>query len=114
MHIMNPEQLSSKGFDYLLKEVEYVKRVCTVLGVEYDLHMGGHVSEIISTAGFIRARFCDNLVLIGLTVTMRKAIQTVCSTLGLCEGKFHLLCRSNLRPIRMSRCSRSLSSLIIL
>jgi superfamily II DNA helicase RecQ len=101
MHIMNPEQLSSKGFEILLRDEDYLGRVC-VLGVD-EVHMidtwGNQFRKAFRQIGFVRARFFDDLVVIALSATLRKGkpLRTVCATLGFREGDFHLLRRSNLR-----------------
>jgi superfamily II DNA helicase RecQ len=101
MHIMNPEQLSSKGFETLLKDDDYLRRTC-LLGVD-EVHMintwGLQFRKAFRQIGFIRARFFDDTVVMALTATLRKGkpVQSVCNTLGFREGQFHLIRRSNLR-----------------
>jgi superfamily II DNA helicase RecQ len=71
---MNPEQLSSKGFETLLRDEDYVRQVCLV-GVD-EVHMiytwGAQFRRAFRQIGFVRARFYNDAVVIGLTTTLRK------------------------------------------
>ena len=102
MVFMAPEQLISDGFNGLLKDDSaFLCRVC-LLAVD-EAHIlntwGAAFRKVYHQIGWIRARLHD-VVFLALTATMRdgKPIENVCEFLGLHQGRFHLIRRSNARP----------------
>jgi superfamily II DNA helicase RecQ len=102
MIFMAPEQLISDGFSGLVKDdTAFLCRVC-LLAVD-EAHIlntwGAAFRKVYRQIGWIRARLRD-VVLLALTATMRDGnpIENVCEFLGLHQGRFHLIRRSNARP----------------
>ncbi|KAH9912092.1 P-loop containing nucleoside triphosphate hydrolase protein, partial [Epithele typhae] len=125
--IIAPEQLTSKGFENLLKVPSYQSRVVAI-GVD-EAHLlntwGKTFRQDFQHIGPLRARFNHSPVLIALTATLRGAsvtdrreaspFRSVCNSLGLHEGYFHVLRRSNARhdlqfDLRMMKSSASSTS----
>lgn len=99
--LLAPEQLSTSGFDRLLKDKTYQKRV-VALGVD-EVHLlnswGQSFRKAFNQIGGARMRFDYSPILIALTATLRTGppLQSVCMFLGLHLGHYHLIRRSNLR-----------------
>jgi superfamily II DNA helicase RecQ len=99
---MAPEQLVSPGFNALTKEDgEFAARVCAIAVDEAHLlnTWGKGWRKHFRQIGWVRAQFSD-VVLVAMTATMRegRAMESVCQFLGLHQGRFHLIRRSNARP----------------
>ena len=97
-----PEQLSSPGFNNLSKDdSKFASCVCMIAVDKAHLlnTWGASWRKAFRQIGWVRARFSD-VVLIAMTATMRggKHIKSVCEFLGLHQGRFHLIRRSNARP----------------
>ena len=102
MVFLAPEQLIAPGFSDLSKDgSEFAAHVCVIAVDEAHLlnTWGASWRKAFQQIGRVRARF-SNVVLVALTATMRggKHIASVCKFLGLHQGKFHLIRRSNARP----------------
>jgi superfamily II DNA helicase RecQ len=99
MVFMAPEQLISDGFNGLLKDDSaFLCWVCLLVVDEAHIlnTWGAAFRKVYRQIGWIRACLHD-VVLLALTATMRdrKPIENVCEFLGLHQGRFHLIRRSN-------------------
>ncbi|KII83513.1 hypothetical protein PLICRDRAFT_180290 [Plicaturopsis crispa FD-325 SS-3] len=99
--LVTPEMLTSKGFERLLRQKDFEKRVFALIVDEAHLmnSWGVGFRPPFLEIGNMRARFPSRAVMLALTATLRagQAIQSVCELLGLHEGRFHLIRRSNMR-----------------
>ncbi len=99
--LLGPEQLTSKGFENLLKGKTYPNEV-VALGVD-EVHLlntwGQSFRKAFTHIGSVRMRFTHSPVLIALTATLRtgKPYDSVCHFLGLHAGHFCFIRRSNQR-----------------
>ncbi|KAJ3911355.1 P-loop containing nucleoside triphosphate hydrolase protein [Lentinula edodes] len=100
--LMSPEQLHSKGYEIALTNKSFYHRIYALAVDEVHLLLswGKSFRQPFRQIGLARARLPDRVVLISLTATMRggRALKTVCRFLGLQDGRFHLIRRSNQRP----------------
>lgn len=105
--LMGPEQLQSPEFRHLVSSKEFVARVCR-LGID-EVHLiytwgASQFRRAFLDLGFIRTRLPaingELIPLIAVSATIREgqSKKTICNTLGLSAGQYHLLRRSNLRP----------------
>ncbi|KAJ3964465.1 P-loop containing nucleoside triphosphate hydrolase protein [Lentinula raphanica] len=100
--LLSPEQLTSDEFNKILKNDTFCARLYA-LSID-ELHLlltwGKSFRKCFQQIGFVRSRLPDNIVLMGLTATMRggTALKSVCQGLGLRNGDYHLIRRSNQRP----------------
>ncbi|KAL1943189.1 hypothetical protein VTO73DRAFT_4264 [Trametes versicolor] len=102
MLLLSPEQLVSPSFEALLKDKTYQTRV-VALGVD-EVHLmntwGQSFRREFEQIGLMRARFTVNHpCLIALTATLQTGawFHSVCHFLGLHDGHFYLIRRSNMR-----------------
>ncbi|KAJ3716789.1 P-loop containing nucleoside triphosphate hydrolase protein [Lentinula guzmanii] len=98
--IMSPEQLTSKYYETALKNSKFRDRIyaLTVDEVHLLLTWGKSFRKPFRQIGLARSRLSDDVFLICLTATMRSnALNTVCLFLGLKEGEYHSIKRSNQR-----------------
>ncbi|KAI0363007.1 P-loop containing nucleoside triphosphate hydrolase protein [Pilatotrama ljubarskyi] len=99
--LLSPEQLSSPGFESLLQDPSFQRRVCC-LGID-EIHLlyswGQQFRQSYRQVAHIRARMPSHVHLIGTTATMLvgHTQETILSFLGLRAGDFYLIRRSNLR-----------------
>ncbi|KAI1781695.1 P-loop containing nucleoside triphosphate hydrolase protein, partial [Ganoderma leucocontextum] len=99
--LLAPEQLSSKGFENLLLNTAFQRRV-VALGVD-EAHLlvtwGKSFRKKFEVIGPARVRFDFPPILIVLTATLRTGAHYhgVCTFLGLHHGHFHFIRRSNMR-----------------
>lgn len=100
--LLSPEQLVSPSFEALLKDKVYQTRV-VALGVD-EVHLlntwGQSFRREFEQIGLMRARFTlTRPRLIALTATLQTGswFHSVCHFLGLHEGHFYLIRRSNMR-----------------
>ncbi|KAJ3964266.1 P-loop containing nucleoside triphosphate hydrolase protein, partial [Lentinula raphanica] len=95
------EQLTSDQFSITLKNDTFCARLYA-LGVD-EVHLlltwGKSFRKSFQQVGFVRSRLPDNVVMMGLTATMRggTALKSICQFLGLRNGGYHLIRRSNQR-----------------
>ncbi len=99
--MLSPEQLVSPRFEALLKDKTYQARV-VALGVD-EAHLlntwGQSFRRDFEQIGLMRTHFDNRPLLIGLTATLQRGpwLRSVCHFLGLHDGQFHLIRRSNMR-----------------
>ncbi len=99
--LLSPEQLTSPRFDALLQHPAFQDRVCA-LGID-EIHLlyswGQTFRQSFRQLGHVRARFPSRTRIIGTTATLLAGHpeQTVLSFVGLRDGEFHFLRRSNVR-----------------
>ncbi|KAI0368162.1 P-loop containing nucleoside triphosphate hydrolase protein [Pilatotrama ljubarskyi] len=99
--LLSPEQLSSPGFESLLQDPSFQRRICC-LGID-EIHLlyswGQQFRQSYRQITHIRARMPSHVNLIGTTATMLlgHAEETIMAFLGLRAREFHLIRRSNLR-----------------
>ncbi|KAI0361859.1 P-loop containing nucleoside triphosphate hydrolase protein [Trametes cingulata] len=99
--LLSPEQLSSPGFEHLLKVKGYQARV-VALGVD-EVHLlntwGRTIRPDFEQIGPMRSRFEHRPLIIALTATLLagEPTRSVCRFLGLHQGHYHLIRRSNMR-----------------
>ncbi|RDB16714.1 ATP-dependent DNA helicase Q1 [Hypsizygus marmoreus] len=100
--LISPEMLSTPGFQRLLDVKRFTDRVYALVVDEIHLlnTWGTGFRPEFRQIGFLRARFPTKTVFLGLTATLRKGKHTdaVCKFMGLHEGKYHFIRRSNARP----------------
>ena len=99
--LLGPEQLTTKGFERLLKNKEYQKRVMALAVDEVHLLTSWGLSfrNSFTHIGTARKRFDNSPILIALTATLRagEAFDSVCKFLGLYSAQYFLIRRSNQR-----------------
>lgn len=101
--IAGPEQLTSDGFKLALRDEEFYNRIC---GVGFDeIHLlnvwGPYFRKAFEQMGFMKARLHQGhnpWICTSATVQDGEPFQNICHFLGLREGHFHVIRRSNLRP----------------
>ncbi|TFY79570.1 hypothetical protein EWM64_g4443 [Hericium alpestre] len=102
MIMVSPEQLTGEDFQKLLDNKVFWARVIA-LGAN-EIHLlpawGALFRKAYQQIGFMRTRFPDRIVAIGVTATMARggALDTVRLMLGMQEDQFHCIRRSNFRP----------------
>ncbi|KAJ3764815.1 P-loop containing nucleoside triphosphate hydrolase protein [Lentinula raphanica] len=99
--LLSPEQLTTEEFAKLLKEDSFCARLyaLSIDEVHLLLTWGNSFRKSFQQIGLVRSRLPDNVVMMGLTATMRGGIafKNVCQFLGLRNNDFHLIRRSNQR-----------------
>lgn len=99
--VMSPEQLKSSEYAQTLEKEYFSNRIfaLTVDEAHLLLTWGKIFRKPFQQIGLARSRLPDNTVLIALTATMRggEAVKSVRRFLGLTDGYFHLIRRSNQR-----------------
>ncbi|KII90823.1 hypothetical protein PLICRDRAFT_547294 [Plicaturopsis crispa FD-325 SS-3] len=99
--LVTPEMLTSKGFEQLLRQKKFQERAFALVVDEVHLmnSWGVGFRPSFLEVGNMRARFSSSVVLLALTATMRtgQPTKSICQFLGLHEGRFHLIRRSNIR-----------------
>ncbi len=99
--LLSPEQLASPGFEGLLQHGVFKQRLCA-MGVD-EIHLlyswGQLFRQAFRQLGFVRARMSSWVRLVGTTATLLSGHpqDTVLRFMGLRQGEFHLIRRSNLR-----------------
>ncbi|RXW14994.1 hypothetical protein EST38_g10860 [Candolleomyces aberdarensis] len=105
MILISPEELQTASFRELLATKEFSARVCR-LGID-EVHLiytwGREFRQTFAQLGHIRTRLPSLnggfIPVIATSATIREGLPKtmICSTLGLRDGDYHLLRRSNLR-----------------
>ncbi|KAJ3968380.1 P-loop containing nucleoside triphosphate hydrolase protein [Lentinula raphanica] len=99
--LLSPEQLTTEEFAKLLKNDSFCARLYALSIDEIHLLLtwGNSFRKSLQQIGLVRSRLPDNVVMMGLTATMRggTAFKSVCRFLGLRNNEFHLIRRSNQR-----------------
>ncbi|KAJ3753061.1 P-loop containing nucleoside triphosphate hydrolase protein, partial [Lentinula raphanica] len=99
--LLSPEQLTADEFARILKIDAFYARVyaLSIDEVHLLLSWGKGFRKSFQQIGFVRSRLPDNVVLMGLTATMRggTALKDVCQFLGIRNSEYHLIRRSNQR-----------------
>ncbi|KII83903.1 hypothetical protein PLICRDRAFT_118742, partial [Plicaturopsis crispa FD-325 SS-3] len=99
--LVTPEMLTSKGFEHLIQKKQFEERAFALFIDEVHLMntWGVGFRPPFLEVGNMRARLPSRVVLLALTATMRSGqpIESVCGLLGLRQGHFHLIRRSNAR-----------------
>lgn len=99
--LVTPEMLTSKGFEHLIQKKQFEERTFALIIDEVHLmnSWGVGFRPPFLEVGNMRARLPSRTVLLALTATMRSGqpIESVCGLLGLRQGRFHLIRRSNAR-----------------
>ncbi|KAH6876911.1 P-loop containing nucleoside triphosphate hydrolase protein [Coprinopsis sp. MPI-PUGE-AT-0042] len=103
--LLSPEQLAEPEFEHLMKNPIFASCIC-YFGVD-EVHLinswGRTFRLAFNQLGFVRVRLPTQGVkfipLIATSVTIREGEpkRRICSVLGLEEGRYHLLRRSNMR-----------------
>ncbi|KAF7800028.1 hypothetical protein EIP86_011271 [Pleurotus ostreatoroseus] len=100
--LLSPEQLTTKGFESLIRANHFMARICAYAIDEFHLlnSWGKGFRKSFQQIGFVRARLRQGTVLIGTTATLLAgpSASNIYKFLGLREGHFYLLKRSNFRP----------------
>lgn len=102
--ILSPEEFLNREFTQLANNTTFADRVCK-LGVDeiHLLHWWGHsFRPAFRQIGLVRVRLPTRgglpVSIVGITATLRGAtMNTVTKTLGLEDGRYHLLRHSNMR-----------------
>ncbi|KAG6839362.1 hypothetical protein C0991_003279, partial [Blastosporella zonata] len=98
--LLLPEMLTGSGFENLLQRKTFKERIYGLATDELHLMAtwGGTFRPDFQQIGFAKAWFPEGTVFIGMTATLRKKpMEAICQKLGLHQGKFHLIQRSNAR-----------------
>ncbi|KAJ3748286.1 P-loop containing nucleoside triphosphate hydrolase protein [Lentinula raphanica] len=99
--LLSPEQLKSDEFARALKDERFFVRLYSLAVDEIHLLLtwGRSFRKPFQQIGLVRSRLPDTVTLMGLTATMRggTVLKSICQFLGLKNGKFHLIRRSNQR-----------------
>ncbi|TFY74161.1 hypothetical protein EWM64_g9851 [Hericium alpestre] len=99
--ILSPEQLVSRAFEELIQDHAFTARIFFIGIDEIQLLdiWGAGFRKAFQQIGFIRARLPEHVVLIALTATLLtgKRHSNVCRFLGLKQGQYHMIHRSNTR-----------------
>ncbi|OJT06326.1 ATP-dependent DNA helicase RecQ [Trametes pubescens] len=100
--LLSPEQLRTKGYSGLMENDTFQRRI-VAMGVD-EAHLLDEWGDpsfrpAFKQIGHARARLSGRAALIALTATLRHgaAMRSVCEFLGLIEGQFHFIRRSNIR-----------------
>ncbi|KAH7878315.1 P-loop containing nucleoside triphosphate hydrolase protein, partial [Lentinula edodes] len=100
--LISPEQLKSKSYEAALMNDRFYERIyaMTVDEVHLLLTWGKSFRKPFQQIGLAKARLPDNVRTLALTATMQvgSALHSICRFLGMPEGKYHLIRRSNQRP----------------
>jgi superfamily II DNA helicase RecQ len=100
--LVSPEMLSTSGFRSLIASKDFQSRLFAI-GVD-EVHLlsswGLEFRPAYQQIGYVRKRFRDDVVMFGLSATLRngKQFETVCKFLGFQEGRFKFVRCSNARP----------------
>ncbi|KAJ3817503.1 P-loop containing nucleoside triphosphate hydrolase protein [Lentinula raphanica] len=99
--LLSPEQLKSDEFARALKDERFFVRLYSLAVDEIHLLLtwGRSFRKPFQQIGLVRSRLPDTVTLMGLTATMRggTVLKNICQFLGLKNGEFHLIRRSNQR-----------------
>ncbi|KAH7905522.1 P-loop containing nucleoside triphosphate hydrolase protein, partial [Hygrophoropsis aurantiaca] len=101
MVLVSPEELASKGFEFVLHDKQFSKRVCMMAVDESHLLIlwGMGFRTAFQQIGWMRSRLRRKVPLLAVTATLRAGAPTeqVCKFLGFQPGQYHILRRSNMR-----------------
>ncbi|KAF9247257.1 P-loop containing nucleoside triphosphate hydrolase protein [Melanogaster broomeanus] len=101
MVLLSPEQLKSRGFWNVLEAKDFCQRI-TMMAID-EAHLlnswGKALRPAYNQIGWLRARIATHPVLLVTTATLEKGEPTkrVCECLGLTNGTYHFIRRSNIR-----------------